>query len=149
VIGELVKARRRARGFTQVQLGVAAGLSQDYISKLERGDIDLPQRGTLEALGRPLALTLADFYRAAGILGPDDPAPDPGANDDPLSLMVERVRTNPEIMRQLRALEEASDPAVFERTLAAVAEAWQANLRMGINVAEAQRGAGGPGTDVP
>jgi transcriptional regulator with XRE-family HTH domain len=40
-------------------------------------------------------------------------------------------------------------PGRFERTLAAVAEAWLANLRMGLNVAEAQRGAGGTGTDVP
>jgi transcriptional regulator with XRE-family HTH domain len=68
VIGDVVKGRRLARRLTQVKLGKLTGLSQDYISKLERGEIDLPQRGTLDALAGALDLDVADFYRAAGVL---------------------------------------------------------------------------------
>lgn len=71
VIGELVKRQRQAMRLTQVQLGARTGLTQDYISKLERGTIDLPQRGTLEALAGPLGLTVADLYRAAGVTSDD------------------------------------------------------------------------------
>lgn len=70
MVGELVKRRRLALRLTQTELGKrAGGLTQDYISKLERGTIGMPQRGTLEALAGPLGLEVEDFFRAAGILG--------------------------------------------------------------------------------
>lgn len=69
MIGDLIKARRLALRLTQVHLGQRAGLTQDYISKLERGAIEVPQRGTLLALGRALGIAPEEFYRAAGILG--------------------------------------------------------------------------------
>lgn len=63
--------------------------------------------------------------------------------DDPLWLMSERVRRDHDLMRQLSALEQASDPDVFDVTVEAVGEAWRANLRMGITVAEAKPRVGG------
>lgn len=64
----MVKARRSALRLSQVALGKRTGLSQNYISKLERGEIELPQRGTLDALGRVLGISLSEFFRAAGII---------------------------------------------------------------------------------
>jgi len=50
--------------------------------------------------------------------------------------MVERVRRDPGLMRQLANLERDADPDVFEEVLLAVADAWLANLRMGLRVAK-------------
>jgi len=77
VIGDLVKRRRQALRLTQTRLGALTGLQQDYISKLERGTIDMPQKGTLMALSMALGVTVADFYRAAGVLVEEDEQPQP------------------------------------------------------------------------
>jgi transcriptional regulator with XRE-family HTH domain len=68
MVGTLVQKTRKARGLTQIDLGRRTGLSQNYISKLETGQVDLPQRGTLDALAGALDVPVGDFYRAAGVL---------------------------------------------------------------------------------
>lgn len=68
-VGALVRQRRRALGLNQTELGRrAGGLTQDYISKLESGIIDTPQRGTMDALATALDVPVSALYRAAGIL---------------------------------------------------------------------------------
>ncbi len=37
--GEGIRAARQARGWTQVQLAEAAGLSSNYVARLERGEL--------------------------------------------------------------------------------------------------------------
>lgn len=77
MIGDLVKARRLGLRLTQAQLGERTGLTQDYISKLERGSIDMPQRGTLQVLGRALKIKQAEFFQAAGVMDGEDAEPNP------------------------------------------------------------------------
>jgi transcriptional regulator with XRE-family HTH domain len=38
-VGESVRRARQARGWTQVQLAEAAGLSPNYVARLERGEL--------------------------------------------------------------------------------------------------------------
>lgn len=120
------------------------GMDPTQLSRTLNGKVGKrPELETLQryanGLGLPLR-TLVDW------LLPPEALDQPPSEDDPLWVMMERVRAHPDLMRQLRALEEASDPEAFDRTIAAVAEAWLANLRMGISVAEAQRARGARGS---
>lgn len=121
MVGNLVQRTRQARGLTQTDLGRRTGLTQNYISKLESGVVALPQRGTLEVLAGALDLPLADFYRAAGVLVPQDeregerPLP-PGV----LALMQEMVRQHPELAAQFDANRGDEDFGAQVRTLARV-----------------------------
>jgi transcriptional regulator with XRE-family HTH domain len=38
-VGESIRRERQARGWTQVQLAKAAGLSPNYVARLERGEL--------------------------------------------------------------------------------------------------------------
>lgn len=57
--GDLLKRYRRASGLTQEELAERAGLSVRGISDLERGLINAPRRGTVEALADIFNLTAA------------------------------------------------------------------------------------------
>lgn len=77
-VGALVRQRRLARGWSQVDLAERAGSSQRQISRLEQMPPGaLPRRATMEALRDALGITLAEFYRAAGEAPPlaAEPAP--------------------------------------------------------------------------
>jgi transcriptional regulator with XRE-family HTH domain len=39
VVGEALRRARQARGWTQAQLAEAAGLSTNYVARLERGEL--------------------------------------------------------------------------------------------------------------
>lgn len=54
IIGERVRARRMARGMTQLQLGEAAGLEESAISHVETGRRE-PRARALTRLARALA----------------------------------------------------------------------------------------------
>jgi len=63
-----VTVARQARGWTQAQLAVAAGVSQGYVSKIEKGTLDLEGRHLIDlakALSCPVELLLDET------LGPD------------------------------------------------------------------------------
>lgn len=67
-LGELIRERRKARGWSQEILADRMRMKQTYLSRLERDEVGLPQRATLEKLGDELGITLPEFYRAAGVL---------------------------------------------------------------------------------
>lgn len=149
MVGELVKETRKAKRLTQVELAKRAGLSQNYISKLESGEIDLPQRGTLEALGEQLDLTVADFYRAAGVLDSDEetppakPAPiqlplsDPDESFDP-DAIVAYVESRPGIHFQdrLRQQRERLSRADYVRFCVGLFRAWSSNSDLALTSVE-------------
>lgn len=61
VLGKRIRNLRKARGFTQEELGEKAGLSYKYIGELERGTVNV----SLESLGRigdALSVSLVDLF---------------------------------------------------------------------------------------
>src|SRR6476469_5290880 len=66
VLAERLKALRKARGWTQHDLSRASGLTRSHISRLERGDIQLPSSERLRQLALALGTSLDDLLEAAG-----------------------------------------------------------------------------------
>lgn len=60
VLTERVRARRNALGLTQDQLAERAGLSTNYIARLEIG-LRTPSMATLKSLARALDVQIADL----------------------------------------------------------------------------------------
>lgn len=60
-VGMQVRARRKARAMTQAQLSEAAGLSEEWLRRIERG-AGAPSFDALEALARALACSVADLF---------------------------------------------------------------------------------------
>lgn len=81
-------ARRRAPGLRREELAGLAGLSVDYLSRLEQGRAQNPSPQVLAALARALRLTDEErrhLYRVAGQV------PDPGTIDRHLTPGVQRM----------------------------------------------------------
>src|SRR3954453_840339 len=70
VLAERLKALRKARGWTQHDLSQASGLTRSHISRLERGDIQLPSSERLRQLATALGTSLDDLLEAAGYRDP-------------------------------------------------------------------------------
>lgn len=132
MVGQLIQRRRVAKGLTQTELARRTGLSQNYVSKLESGRIDLPQRGTLDVLSGALDVRLADLYRAAGVM--DSPAEEDQDTAAPTLPAIEDVvayiERDPEIVAALARLKATQTPAVYDRLCRQLAEAWRSNSRM-------------------
>lgn len=64
---DVVRQRRDALGLSQEELAERIGVTQEAISRIERGATSTPRRDTLERLARGLGVPLADLYIAAGI----------------------------------------------------------------------------------
>ena len=68
---------RRANGLRREELAYAAGLSVDYVVRLEQGRATTPSGQVVAALARALQLTVPErdhLYRLAGLLPPADTA---------------------------------------------------------------------------
>lgn len=66
-----LRALRKARGWTQERLGREAdGMTQEYVSRLERGRID-PSTRTMDRLAKALGVHTGDLVR--GQAEPDEP----------------------------------------------------------------------------
>jgi transcriptional regulator with XRE-family HTH domain len=64
---------RRARGLRREELAVLAGISVDYVTRLEQGRSKTPSAQVVAALARALQLDIAErdhLYRSAGLLPP-------------------------------------------------------------------------------
>ena len=69
-LADRLKALRKARGWTQHDLSRASGLTRSHISRLERGDIQLPSSERLRQLAIALGTSLDDLLEAAGYRDP-------------------------------------------------------------------------------
>jgi len=67
-LAELVQARRRMLGLTQAELAQRAGVSQTYISNLERGRNQLPKVQIRRQIAQALRMSHIDLLIAAGEL---------------------------------------------------------------------------------
>lgn len=121
MIGDLIQQRRLAKGLTQTELARRTGLSQNYVSKLEGGRIELPQRGTLDVLSGALDVSLIDLYRAAGVT---DALPEAtAALDAPPSPDTPPVRSFDDILRELEAERPIAVPVIEQVASAGRGEA--------------------------
>lgn len=82
-IGERIAFYRRRRGLSQVVLAGLMGKSEDWVSKIERGERQVNRVEVLVELARQLRVTLND------LLG--EP-PVSGAKSSPLMALAERCR---------------------------------------------------------
>ncbi len=74
-VGLAAGARRRAPGLRRVELAQLAGLSVDYLLRLEQGRATHPSPHVVAALARSLQLSRSErdrLHRAAGLLPPQD-----------------------------------------------------------------------------
>jgi len=60
IIGSRIRAARKARGLTQIELGEVVGIAQPQVSALERGATRNPKADTLRALAEALDVS-ADY----------------------------------------------------------------------------------------
>jgi len=147
MVGSLIVARRRLHGLSQSQLAAATGINQTYISRVERGEVEVPQRATLEKFGAALGISLPDFYRAAGMLEgavtEDSPTPfqlplsDPDEQFDPAAI-VAYVESRPGdgFQRRLQARRERLNREAYTRFCVSLFRAWSSNSHLALEAAE-------------
>lgn len=82
-LGQLVRKKRLALNMTQTQLGDAVGMSQRWISTLERGETDVPRRVHLHALANAIGLDVSELYVAAD-MARDEAKAKAAAEDAPM-----------------------------------------------------------------
>lgn len=75
-VGERIRALRKARGLTLVQLGEAAALSNSFLSQVERGHA-VTSMTSLERIGRALGVGIVELLAQADGQRPVDRSGDP------------------------------------------------------------------------
>ena len=73
-VGEFIADRRRAAELTLRQLADLTGVSNPYLSQIERG-LRRPSAEVLQQLSKALRVSAESLYVRAGILDPDDHPP--------------------------------------------------------------------------
>ena len=71
-IGQIIRALREEKGWTQEVLALEAGMATSYVSRIERGERRLPTT-RLENLAAALGTTAADIYAIAEGRAPTTP----------------------------------------------------------------------------
>lgn len=64
--GQQVRAIRLARGLSQAKLAEAAGASEEWIRRIERGAARSPSFDTIEVLSKALGVTAARLFAGHG-----------------------------------------------------------------------------------
>lgn len=152
MIGRLVRARREALGYSQERLADRTGISQTYISRIERGDVAFPNDETLAKLGEALHLTRADFFREAAGGGEGDDVVsrrfyEPGdaraaytpAEVAAIVAYVES-RPGPAYRERLAAQKAHRTPERYERLCVKLFEAWGVDADLALSAAESANG---------
>ncbi|MDP9795093.1 transcriptional regulator with XRE-family HTH domain [Catenuloplanes nepalensis] len=98
--------RRRVPGLRRQEVAEAAGISVEYLTRLEQGRVPHPSREVLAALGRALELATGErdhMFRLAGEAPPGPPTPD--------------SVVRPGLLRALRGLDDALPVTVHDGRL--------------------------------
>lgn len=61
-LGERIRQLRKERGWRQIDLAVEAGIHENYVSDLEKGQKEICLR-TLQTIARAFDLTVADLLK--------------------------------------------------------------------------------------
>ncbi|MFZ0902593.1 MAG: helix-turn-helix transcriptional regulator [Mycobacterium sp.] len=72
-IGSFIRAQREAAQVSVRQLAEKAGVSNPYLSQIERG-LRIPSAGVLNQIAKALRVSAEVLYVQAGILEPSDPS---------------------------------------------------------------------------
>lgn len=125
MLGEYVRASRKARGWTQEGLAERANVDQTFISQVETGRIQRPSFEYLRRLGAGLGVPINDLMAAAGLL---EAAPDDEQSE--LRQLLDYVERDPELRAQLAEIRAAETPEVYERVVRGLVEMWKAQLHL-------------------
>jgi transcriptional regulator with XRE-family HTH domain len=149
-IGEYIKEQREQAKISLRQLAAAAGVSNPYLSQIERG-VRRPSAEILQQIAKGLRISAEALYVQAGIL--EDRAPDSGVRAAVLAapdLSERQKQVLLEIYDSFRreaaaqTPEEAEDAAVAAESAAIQAAAAEATAsEMAAEAARAQDAAGG------
>lgn len=73
-LGEFIATQRRAAEMSLRQLAERAGISNPYVSQIERG-LRKPSAEVLQQIANALSVSAETLYERAGILDPDEARP--------------------------------------------------------------------------
>ncbi|WP_282004857.1 helix-turn-helix domain-containing protein [Propioniciclava sinopodophylli] len=73
-LGDFIAAQRRAAEMSLRQLAERAGISNPYVSQIERG-LRKPSAEVLNQIATALSVSAESLYVRAGIIDPDEPRP--------------------------------------------------------------------------
>ncbi|MVA77724.1 helix-turn-helix domain-containing protein [Auraticoccus sp. F435] len=93
-LGEFIAAQRRQAGVSLRQLAESAGVSNPYLSQIERG-LRRPSAEVLQQLAKALQVSAETLYVRAGLLDPQEqpaPAAD-GVSTVPAAVLADRLLT--------------------------------------------------------
>jgi transcriptional regulator with XRE-family HTH domain len=99
-LGAAVRRHREANAVSMRQFAEMAGISNPYLSQIERG-LREPSQRVVDAIARSLEVSVDQLYAEAGIV----PTPTPAASDVRQALQSDPALTS----RQRRALLEVYD----------------------------------------
>jgi transcriptional regulator with XRE-family HTH domain len=116
-LGEFLKDQRRSAQMTLRQLADQTGVSNPYLSQIERG-LRKPSADVLQQLAKGLRISAETLYVRAGILDPDD---------HEVRSVEQAVRTDPALSeRQKRVLLDIYESFTLESDRRAAHETDQA-----------------------
>lgn len=115
MLGSFLKARRKAARLSQTDLAKRTGVPQTYLSRIERGEVALPQRATRDKLGAVLGITERDWLDAAGEFAVEDDGEAP-APPTPIGV-VPRDSDNMTVAQMVAKVEGWGGP-LFQQQLA-------------------------------
>ncbi|MFF1817051.1 helix-turn-helix domain-containing protein [Kribbella sp. NPDC058245] len=114
-VGEYLAEQRRQAQLSLRQLSDLAGVSNPYLSQIERG-LRKPSADVLQQLAKALRISAETLYVRAGILDPDDSS-DGSANGRRASGVVDAILLDPALNeRQKRVLLDVYGSFVRENT---------------------------------
>ncbi|TDC75922.1 helix-turn-helix domain-containing protein [Streptomyces hainanensis] len=93
-LGEFLREQRRQARLSLRQLAEAAGVSNPYLSQIERG-LRKPSAEILQQIAKGLRISAETLYVQAGIL--DERAQDDAEGDRPAAGVREAVRADPHL----------------------------------------------------
>src|SRR5215217_378631 len=102
-LGEAIRRHREANAVSMRQFAEMAGISNPYLSQIERG-LREPSQRVVDAIARSLEISVDALYAEAGIV----PAPEPASTDARTALQADPALTS----RQRRALLDVYDAFV-------------------------------------
>ena len=79
-LGAIIRKQRELAALPMRQLAEAVGISNPYLSQIERG-LRAPSNAVLNAIAESLRTTADSLYAEAGFVEPDDAVPDAGLLD--------------------------------------------------------------------
>lgn len=68
LLGRLVREKREAAGISQAELARQLGMTESYVSRLERGEFRRPQPQVLMAIAERFGIDINDLYAVTGCL---------------------------------------------------------------------------------